>query len=71
MIKLDFFLLIILFPRYYLNNTKSTQCLISSEFGAEFIIKSSSVITNLNVSHEEMRFKQNEDGREVRVTMDA
>ena len=75
-IKHGFFSLIFpldFFPRYGAEEGLKGErgSYLPAEFGAEFNIKSSSVITNLDVSHEGMRFEQSEDGREVRVTMDA
>ena len=75
-IKHGFFSLIFpldFFPRYGAKEGLKGELgtYLPAKFGAEFTIKSTSIITNLDVSHEGMKFEQSEDGWEVRVILDT
>uniref|UniRef100_A0A7S3J1X8 VWFA domain-containing protein n=1 Tax=Euplotes harpa TaxID=151035 RepID=A0A7S3J1X8_9SPIT len=43
---------------------------LPADFSLDFKIKSNSVVTNLDVSHQEMTYEQNEDGTEVSITIE-
>jgi hypothetical protein len=43
---------------------------MTAEFSVDFIIKSTSVITNLDVSHKGMTCEQSEDGLGVRILLE-
>ena len=59
------------FPRYGAEQglLGETGKLLPAEFEADITLKSSSIITNLDVSHKGFAFEQSEDGCEVRLNL--
>ena len=61
------------FPRY--GDTEGILgqegSLLTAEFSAEFIIRSTSVITNLDVSNKGVTYEQSVDGQEVRLVLES
>lgn len=73
-IKHGFFSLIFpmeFFPRYGDDKGVKGQAgsCLPSEFSLDLTVKSTSVVTNLNVSHEGISFEQSADGKEVRLQL--